>query len=89
MKLPNLNLTPGGILVGAGAVLLAPLVLPTAAQILRSSTKIGMKTAMLSYDKGKRIISDTTDAVSEITSEAKSEIFGGIKKQPEKATATK
>jgi hypothetical protein len=48
-----------------------------------------MKTAMLSYDKGKRIVSDATDAVSEITSEAKSEIFGGIKKQPEKATATK
>ena len=87
MKLPSFSINPGTLLIGAGAVLLAPLVLPAVGSILRSVTKVGMKTAMISYDKGKKMVSDATDAVSDIASEAKSEVFGKPKRQPKKASA--
>jgi hypothetical protein len=87
MKLPSFSISPGAILIGAGAVLLTPIVLPTVAGVLRSVTKVGMKTAMLSYDKGKQVVTDATTAVSDVTSEAKSEVFGGPKKQPKKSAA--
>jgi hypothetical protein len=87
-------MSPGAILVGAGAVLLAPLVLPAAASALRSVTKFGIKTAMIGYDKGKEVVSGGKDAVagmtgsiSDITSEAKAEVFGPAKKQPKKTPA--
>jgi hypothetical protein len=87
MKMPTLNITPAGIAVGAGAVLLAPLVLPVATRILRSATKFGMKTAMLSYDRGKKVLSDGKDAITNITSETKSEISKPAKKPTKKGAA--
>jgi hypothetical protein len=87
MKFPSFNINPTTLLIGAGAVLLAPMVLSVASGLLRSATKFGIKTAMISYDKGKEIVSEATDTVSEITSEAKTEVFGEPKKKPKKAAA--
>jgi hypothetical protein len=87
MKFPSFNINPTTLLIGAGAVLLAPMALAVASGLFKSATKFGIKTAMISYNKGKEIVSDTTDAVSVITSEAKSEVFGNPKKKPQKAAA--
>jgi hypothetical protein len=87
MKFLSFYITPGTLLIGAGAVLLAPMALSVVAGILRSATKLGIKTVFLSYETGKKIVSEATDAVSEITSEAKSEVYEEPKKQPKKAAA--
>jgi hypothetical protein len=40
---------------------------------------------MIGYDHGKKMITDARDSLSEITSEAKSEVFGKPKKRFKKA----
>jgi hypothetical protein len=87
MRIPSFSISPGSILVGAGAVLLAPMAISFTAGILRSATKLGIRTAFLSYEAGKKIVSNATDTVSEITAEAKSEVYGKPKKRPKKAAA--
>jgi hypothetical protein len=54
MKFLSFYITPGTLLIGAGAVLLAPMALSVVAGILRSATKLGIKTVFLSYETGKK-----------------------------------
>jgi hypothetical protein len=43
---------------------------------------------ILNYETGKKNVSEPTDAVSKITTEANSEVYGESEKQPKKAAAT-
>ncbi|MGD8648149.1 MAG: hypothetical protein PVH85_31855 [Desulfobacterales bacterium] len=42
---------------------------------------------MLSYDQGRKIVSGDKGVISDITAEAKSEVFGPAKKQPQMVCA--
>ena len=61
MKIPvvGINVSAGILALGAIGVLLAPRLIPMAANLLRSATKTGMKGGMIAYDKGREFVSGT------------------------------
>ena len=61
MKIPvvGVNVSAGMLALGAVGVLLAPRLIPMAANLLRSATKTGMKGGMIAYDKGREFVSGT------------------------------
>ena len=91
MKIPvvGVNVSAGMLALGAVGVLLAPRLIPMAANLLRSATKTGMKGGMIAYDKGREFVSGTVVSFQDIASEARSEVSKGSKSAPKKkASAT-
>jgi hypothetical protein len=70
----NIGLNPGTILLGAAAVVLAPMVLTVAGGVLRSLAKTGVKGGILLVEKGKELAAETQDAIQNITEEARAEL---------------
>ncbi len=64
----------GGILVGAGIVLLAPVVLPVLASVLKSLTKATIKGSLIAYHKAKIVVAETMEGFEDLAAEAKAEI---------------
>ncbi|MGK9164903.1 DUF5132 domain-containing protein [Inquilinus limosus] len=60
-----------GLLVGIGAVLLAPTVLPTVGRVLRPVAKTVIKTGMVAYNETMSGISEVT---GDIVAEARAEL---------------
>ena len=89
MKIPmvGVNVSAGMLALGAIGVMLAPKLLPMAADLLRSATKTGMKGGMIAYDKSRELVSGTRDTFQGIASEARSEISKGGKAAPKKKAA--
>ena len=89
MKIPvvGINVSAGILALGAIGVLLAPRLIPMAANLLRSATKTGMKGGMIAYDKGREFVSGTVVSFQDIASEARSEISKGGKTAPKKKAA--
>ena len=89
MKIPvvGVNVSAGMLALGAVGVLLAPRLIPMAANLLRSATKTGMKGGMIAYDKGREFVSGTVVSFQDIASEARSEISKGGKTAPKKKAA--
>ena len=77
MKLINL---PGGmrlgtgLAIGAGAVLLTPVLIPVVAGVLKSLTKAGIKGGLILYEKGRVLSEQTKETLGDLAAEAKSEI---------------
>jgi hypothetical protein len=74
-----LNLSSGarlgtGLAIGAGAVLLAPVLVPVAAGVLKSLTKAGIKGGLILYEKGLVLAEETKETLGDLAAEAKSEI---------------
>jgi hypothetical protein len=78
-----------GMLVGAGAVMLAPVVIPIVAGLLRPVLKAGIKTGMLTYHKVKEVTAEAVESIEDLAAEAKSEMAGseGKATKPKKETA--
>jgi hypothetical protein len=89
MKVPliGINVSAGGLALGAIGLMVAPKVIPVIAGMLRSATKSGMKGGMIAFDKGRELASGTKDVFQEIASEARSEISKGVKPAPKKKAA--
>ena len=66
-----------GLAIGAAAVILAPMILPVAAGIVKSLAKAGMKGGMILYEKGKLLMEETRETVEDLAAEAKSELAEG------------
>jgi hypothetical protein len=64
----------GGIAIGAGVVLLAPVVIPVIGAILKPITKAIIKGSLLAYESAKVSIAETREMVEDIAAEAKAEI---------------
>lgn len=77
MKIPAVtNMKLGsGLMIGAAAVVLAPIVLPAAASILKSVTKAGIKGWMLAYEKGKIAAAEARETIEDLTAEAREELI--------------
>lgn len=76
MRLPlvgNMNLTTG-LLVGVGAVLLVPVVLPIVATAIRPLAKAAVKGGIMLYDKGKVAVAEIQETVEDLVAEAKAEL---------------
>ncbi|WP_419661742.1 uncharacterized protein Dvar_21750 [Desulfosarcina variabilis str. Montpellier] len=74
MKIFNGSLNPGSIAVGAGVVLLTPVVLPIIGAILKPMAKAVIKGSLIAYEGAKVSIAETKEALEDITAEAKAEV---------------
>jgi hypothetical protein len=64
----------GGVLVGAGVVLLAPVVIPVVTTVLKSLTKATIKGSLIAYHKAKIATAETMEGLEDLAAEAKAEI---------------
>ena len=74
MKLLNGSLSVSSLAVGAGVVLLAPVVIPVVGSILKPVAKAVIKGSILAYEGAKLSVAETKEALEDLTAEAKSEI---------------
>jgi hypothetical protein len=76
MRLPLFgNMSLGsGLLVGVGAVLLVPVVLPVVATAIKPLAKAAIKGGILLYDKGKVAVAELQETVEDLVAEAKAEM---------------
>jgi hypothetical protein len=75
MKLLPSNLKPGyAVAIGAGVVLLAPVVVPVVASVMKPIAKAVIKGGMLAYENARIAIAETSETFEDIAAEARSEI---------------
>jgi hypothetical protein len=75
MKLFGVGLGTGSaIAIGAGVVLLAPIVIPALASLMRPLAKAVIKGGMLAYENVRIAVAETTETIEDIAAEARSEI---------------
>lgn len=100
MKFPSVSMDVGTLAVGAGIVLLAPIVTPLVAGILRPVAKNVIKGSLLVYDRTKTTVLEAKESVEDwtaeakaelesLSAEAKAEIAGESKPAPKKAATAK
>jgi hypothetical protein len=74
--------------VGAGIVLLAPVVVPVVAGILKPLAKNAIKGSLLMYERAKVATAETMESLEDLAAEAKAELAetsGGETAKPKKA----
>lgn len=80
-----------GLVIGAAAVLLAPVVLPVVTGVLKSLMKAGIKGGLILYEKGKVMAEETKETLEDLTAEARAEMSQerevAAKPVPKKAAA--
>jgi hypothetical protein len=100
MKFPSVSMDVGTLAVGAGIVLLAPIVTPLVAGILRPVAKNVIKGSLFIYDRTKTTVLEAKESVEDWTAEAKTElealadeakaeVAGESKPAPKKAATAK
>jgi hypothetical protein len=80
--------TGSAMAIGAGVVLLAPIVIPVVASVMKPLAKAVIKGGMLAYENAKIAIAETSETIEDIAAEARSEIDSS-RRQPTKAGAKK
>jgi len=70
------GLTPANIAIGAGVVLIAPVVIPIIGSIAKPIIKAGVKGVLITYEGTKVAIAEAKESLEDITAEAKSEVSG-------------
>jgi hypothetical protein len=84
--------TGGAMAIGAGAVLLVPIVIPVVASVVKPLAKAVIKGGMLAYENAKIAVAETKETIEDIAAEARSEIAAGqapAAAPPAKAAAKK
>jgi len=87
MKLFSKGLTLPGLAIGAGVVLLAPVVIPAIGNALKPLLKATIKGGLLVYEGAKVSLAETREAIEDLTAEAKAEVSkknGSTKKTSKK-----
>jgi hypothetical protein len=76
MKLFNLEIgtNPATLLLGAGAVLMAPVVVPVAGSAVKALTKAAIKAGLIFYQKGREGTAYTREVLEDLAAEAKHEL---------------
>jgi len=70
----NLVKTGGNIIMGAAAIMLAPVVVPVIASAARPIAKAAIKSSIIAFEKFKVIVADTRETIEDYAAEARSEI---------------
>lgn len=73
MKLIN-GFSAGSLAVGAGIVLLAPVVIPIIGAVLKPLAKAIIKGGITAYESAKVSIAETKETIEDLAAEAKSEM---------------
>ena len=63
------------VLVGIGAILLAPVVLPVVGSALKPLIKATVKSGLLLAQKGRELVSEALESLEDITAEVKAELI--------------
>lgn len=63
------------ILIGIGALLLAPVVLPAAGSVVRPLIKATVKSGLLAAQKGRELLSEAMESLEDIAAEVKAEMI--------------
>ena len=74
MKILGNGLSMGSLAVGAGVVLLAPVVIPVVGALLKPVAKALIKGGIMAYEGAKVSIAETKETLEDIAAEAKAEI---------------
>ncbi len=74
MKFVPKGLTAGNLVIGAGIVLLAPVIIPIIGSIAKPIAKSIIKGALISYESIKVTIAEAKESLEDITAEAKAEV---------------
>jgi hypothetical protein len=62
------------VLIGAAAVMLAPIVVPTVLAGMRPLSKAAVKGGILIYDKARELVAETGEQLNDLMAEARSEL---------------
>jgi hypothetical protein len=93
MALMNTGLKVGGsIVVGAGVMLLAPIVVPVFVSAFKPVAKAAIKGSMIAYGKVREVAAETAETLEDLAAEAKAELAETPAPKParsKKATAKK
>lgn len=63
-----------GLLIGVGAAVLAPVVLPILASIARPLAKATIKSGLMLYEKGRETLAEAGEMVEDLVAEARAEM---------------
>lgn len=74
MKLFGTQMNATNLAVGAGIVLIAPVVLPIAASVLKPLAKAVIKGGIIAYEGVRVSIAETKETLEDLAAEAKAEI---------------
>ncbi|GAB6144746.1 DUF5132 domain-containing protein [Desulfocicer niacini] len=74
MKFIPKGITPTNLAIGAGIVVLTPIVLPLLGSIAKPIFKAAIKGALVTYEGTRMAIAEAKEAIEDITAEAKAEI---------------
>jgi Protein of unknown function (DUF5132) len=72
-----------GLAIGIGAAVLAPVVIPVAAQILKPLAKAAIKGGIVLYEKGKETFAEMGEVAEDIIAEAKAEMASAREASPD------
>lgn len=76
----------GGLAIGVGAWLLAPVIVPVLATVARPAAKAAIKGGMLLYEKGKELAAGTGEMMEDLMAEVRTELGEGQKEAARGAT---
>lgn len=74
MKIFNGGFSVGNIAIGAGVVLLAPVIIPVIGSILKPLAKAIIKGGLIAYEGAKVTLAETKETLEDLAAEAKSEM---------------
>ncbi len=66
--------TGGALVIGAAAVLLAPVLVPAVASVMKPLAKAAIKGSLLAYENARIAIAEAAETIEDIAAEARSEI---------------
>jgi hypothetical protein len=66
--------TGTAIAIGAGAVLLVPVVIPVLASAMKPLAKAAIKGGMLAFENARVAVAETKETIEDIAAEARSEV---------------
>ncbi|MFH2093309.1 MAG: DUF5132 domain-containing protein [Pseudomonadota bacterium] len=79
MKLIPKGLTAGNLAIGAGIIILAPIVIPVIGSMAKPIVKAAIKGALVVYEGIRVTLAEAKESLEDITAEARAEIA----KEPE------
>jgi midasin (ATPase involved in ribosome maturation) len=84
MRIFGSSVNLGTVAIGAGIVLLAPVVVPVVAGILKPLAKNAIKGSLLMYEKAKLATAETMESLEDLAAEAKAELAESTDAEPVK-----
>ena len=84
MKVLGSSVNVGTLAIGAGIVLLAPVVIPVVTGILKPLAKNAIKGSLLALERAKIATAETMESLEDLAAEAKAEIPESAGEEPVK-----